>query len=58
MTPLSCRCRLTIIEYVSKLPYVLSDIFDILSIFIDTETFCGSVSPGKELLQHADYHRF
>ena len=53
----SCRYRSTIIDYVSKLPYVLSDIFDTLSILTDAKTFCESISPEKELLQHADYRR-
>ncbi len=55
--PRSCLGRLAIIEYVSELPYVLSAIFDTLSILIDTVTFCGSVSPGKEQLVLADKRR-
>ena len=36
---------------------IIANIFDTLSILIDAKTFCGSISPEKELLQHADYRR-
>ena len=55
--PRSCQYRSTNIDYVSNFRYMLSDIFDTLSILIDTETFCGSIPPGKGPLQYADYRR-
>lgn len=53
----SCLYTSTIIDCLSIIPYSLSTIFDILSILVDTKTFCGSVFPGKKQLGHADYHR-
>jgi hypothetical protein len=55
--PRSCQYRSNKIDVTSKFPYMLSHIFDTLSILIDAKTFCGSISPEKELLQHADYRR-
>jgi hypothetical protein len=41
----------------SDIPYMLSDNFDTLSILIDTETLCGSISPENDPLQRTDDRR-
>ena len=55
--PRSFQYRSTKIDIMSDYPYMLSDIFDTLSILIDTETICGSISPGKDPLQRTDDRR-
>ena len=55
--PRSCHCRSTNIFYVSTFLYIISNILDSLSILFDTKTFCESISPGKDPLQHTGYRR-
>ena len=55
--PRSCQYRSMNIDIMSAFLYMLSLLFDTLSILIDTETLCGSVSPRKDPLQRTDNRR-